>query len=562
MLKSATLAGSMLVAFNAWAEVNYVPNEIIVKFKPGFNKALVKNLGLIEQRNIKTSYEILSVLKIPKSNIQESVLSTIEKLKKNPNVVYAEPNYIYKVDPIRASQFNYKAVMNSPFYDSMVSNPDDPEFSKLWGLNNTGSNEPKGQAGVEGADVNALKAWDITKGDKRIKIAVIDTGVDYNHPDLKSNIFVNTKELQGKPGVDDDGNGYVDDTHGYDFANKDADPMDGHGHGTHCSGTIGGVHNNKVGVAGVMSDVSIIPIKFLTDDGSGTLEDAILAIDYATTMNVDLMSNSWGGGGFSQALFDAIKRASDKGIVFTAAAGNESSNNDSSPSFPASYNLPNIVSVAALTAQNNLAYFSCYGRNSVHIAAPGHNILSTVSGGKYEIMSGTSMATPHVSGVIGLLLAKEGRMAHDLMRERVMMTSIPVSALRGKTVTAGRIDAYNLLTDSRPQRSGPKSGAWKSRDLEQSFESDHPYKENSAATRTITVPGAKYVRVIFSKYDLEAGYDYVRVSDANGQAIEKVSGAGIDYTTEYVEGDTVKLDFISDRSINKWGFKVERIEAQ
>jgi len=557
-----TLASSLLFSMTALAEMNYVPNEIIVKFKPGFKASNLRSLGVEENRSITTSFENLTVMKIAKDNFTDNVLTAIEKLKKNPNVVYAEPNFIYKVDPIRASAFSYKKVMSSPFYDSLASTPDDPEFSKLWGLNNTGSNEPKGQAGIEGADVNALKAWDLTKGDKKIKIAVIDTGVDYTHPDLKSNIYVNQAELQGKAGVDDDGNGYIDDVRGYDFANKDANPMDGHGHGTHCSGTIGAVHNNKVGVSGVMSDVSIVPIKFLTDDGSGTLEDAILSIDYATSLNVDLMSNSWGGGGYSQALFDAIKRASDKGIVFTAAAGNESSNNDTTPSFPASYNLPNVISVAALTAQNNLAYFSCYGRNSVHIAAPGHNILSTVSNGKYEVMSGTSMATPHVSGVIGLLLSKEGRMSHDVLREKVMMTSVPVPALRGKTATAGRIDAYNLLTDSRPQRSGPKNGQWKTITLKDSFESDHPYKDNAAVSKSYTFPGAKYVRVIFSKFDLEAGYDYVRVSDGSGQSIEKVTGAGVDYTTEYIEGDTVKLDFVSDRSINKWGFKVERVEAQ
>jgi len=311
-----------------------------------------------------------------------------------------------------------------------------------------------------------------------------------------------------------------------------------------------------------MSDVTIMPIKFLGDDGSGTLEAAVKAIDYATMMNVDLMSNSWGGGGYSQALFDAIKAASDKGIIFTAAAGNESSNNDSTASYPANYALPNVISVAALTAQNGLASFSSYGKSSVHIAAPGQNILSTIPGGKYEMMSGTSMATPHVSGVIGLLLAKEGRMSHELLRDRIEMTGVPVAALRGKTVTASRIDAYNLLTDTRPERSGPKNDSWLSKPLDVAFESDHPYKENSAVKRVITIPGAKYIRVKFAKYELESGYDYVRISDKSSSAVEKVSGAGVDYISEYVEGDTIQLDFISDRSINKWGFKISEIEVQ
>lgn len=548
-------------------EAKFVPGEIIVKFKPGVEKSFlnsvgVKNLGVTLKRDLKLKYDQLSVIKINSDKSNKTMNETLKELRANPNVLYAEPNFIYAVNPIRGQAFSMKKVAPSPFVEASVATPNDPRFQELWGLRNTGSNEPKGSAGVEGVDVNAMNAWNISTGSKKIKIAVIDTGVDYTHPDLKDNTWTNTAELNGKPGVDDDGNGYVDDIHGYDFANHDADPMDGHGHGTHCSGTIGAVHNNQTGVSGVMSDVTIVPVKFLGDDGSGTLESAIEAIDYATSLNVDLMSNSWGGGGFSQALFDAIKRASDKGIIFTAAAGNESSNNDTTPSYPASYKIPNVVSVAAITAQNGLAYFSCYGRNSVHIAAPGHNILSTVSAGKYEVMSGTSMATPHVSGVLGLLLAKEGRMPHDTMKERLMMTSVPVAALRGKTITAGRIDAYNLLTDVRPERSGPKSEQWQTKALSSAFESDHPYKENSAVKRTITVPGAKYIRVKVAKYDLESGYDYVRLSDGKGTAVEKISGTGVDYVSEYVEGDTVVLDFISDRSINKWGFKILEIDVQ
>jgi subtilisin family serine protease len=548
-------------------QAKYVPGEIIVKFKSGsekafFNSVGVRQIGVNLKRDLKLNLDQLSVLKIDQNKNKMSMDETLRSLRSNPNVVYAEPNFIYSVNPIRGQAFTMKKVQTSPFADASVATPNDPRFQELWGLRNTGSNEPKGSAGVEGVDVNAVSAWNITSGAKNIKIAVIDTGVDYNHPDLKQNTWTNLAELNGKPGVDDDGNGFVDDIHGYDFANHDGDPMDGHGHGTHCSGTIGALHNNQTGVAGVMSDVTIVPIKFLGDDGSGTLESAIEAIDYATSLNVDLMSNSWGGGGFSQALFDAIKRASDKGIIFSAAAGNESSNNDTTPAYPASYKIPNVVSVAAITAQNGLAYFSCYGRNSVHIAAPGHNILSTVSGGKYEIMSGTSMATPHVSGVLGLLLSKEGRMPHDTMKERLMMTSVPVAALRGKTTTAGRVDAYNLLTDVRPERSGPRSDLWRTEALSSAFESDHPYKENSALKRTISVPGAKYIRVKVAKYDLESGYDYVRLSDGKGTAVEKISGTGTDYVSEYVEGDTVVLDFISDRSINKWGFKITEIEVQ
>ncbi|MBC7429105.1 MAG: S8 family serine peptidase [Bacteriovorax sp.] len=548
----------------AAAEAEHVPGEIVVKFKANKEKSFFANkafstLGVTSHRDIKLTYDKLSVLKV--SIDEKSLEGTLASLRANPNIEFAEPNFIYRVDPIKENSSLVKKLKKSPFTDFLAATPDDPDFGKLWGMRNTGSNEPKGTAGVEGADINALKAWDITKGSKQVKIAVIDTGIDYNHPDLKDNIWTNPKEIPGN-GIDDDGNGFIDDVHGYDFANNDSDPMDGNGHGSHCSGTIGAVHNNKVGVSGVMADVSIMAIKFLGDDGSGTLEAAVKAIDYATMMNVDLMSNSWGGGGRSEALFEAIQRASDKGIIFTAAAGNSSSNNDSSPSYPASYENPNIVSVAALTAQNTLASFSSYGRNTVHIAAPGHNILSTVNGGKYDVYSGTSMATPHVSGVLGLLLAKEGRMPHEVLRERLEMTGVPVAGLRGKTVTASRIDAYNLLTDYRPERTGPKDNAWKKQSLDSALESVHPYADNTNMSKTITVPGAKYLRVRVARFDLETGYDYVRIADGKGNTIEKVTGQGSNYTSDYIEGDTVTINFVSDRSMNKWGYLIQEIEVQ
>lgn len=541
----------------------HVPGEIVVKFKAGKGKNFLMNksaalLGITSERNISLTYGTLSVLKI---NNDKSLTSVLASLKNNPEVEYAEPNFIYSIDPIKEQNAISKKLLKSPFTDFTRTTTDDPDFGKLWGLRNTGSNEPKGTAGVEGADINVLKAWDISTGSKQIKIAVIDTGVDYTHPDLKGNMWVNKNEIPGN-GIDDDKNGFIDDVYGYDFANNDSDPMDGNGHGSHCSGTIGATHNNKVGVAGVMENVSIMAVKFLGDDGSGTLEAAVKAIDYATMMNVDLMSNSWGGGGRSEALLEAINRASDKGIIFTAAAGNSSSNNDSVPSYPASYESPNIVSVAALTAQNTLASFSSYGRTTVHIAAPGHNILSTVNGGKYDVYSGTSMATPHVSGVLGLLLAKEGRMPHSVLRERLTMTGVPVAGLRGKTLTASRIDAYNLLTDTRPERSGPTSDGWRTVTLDTAIESAHPYADNASVTKTISVPGAKYIRVKVAKYDMESGYDYLRIADGAGTTIEKVTGAGANYKSDYVEGSTVIINFISDRSMSKWGYLVQEVEVQ
>jgi len=310
-----------------------------------------------------------------------------------------------------------------------------------------------------------------------------------------------------------------------------------------------------------MANVSLVAIKFLTDGGSGTTANAVRAVDYATALNVDVMSNSWGGGGASAALKEAIQRASDAGIIFTAAAGNSSSNNDSRPHYPSNYNVPNVVSVAAHTSGDVLASFSCYGRNTVHIAAPGHKITSCIKNGGYGTYSGTSMATPHVSGAIGLMLSQTGRMGHAEFRERLLKTSVPVRAYRGKMQANGRLNVYNLITDTRPPRNEPNPEDWETLDLEEPFQSAHPYGNNQAVTETVTVAGAKFIRVKIRKYEFERGYDYLSVSGADGTSIEKVSGSGTDYITDYVEGETLNMKFVSDRSVTKWGFVVEQIQV-
>ncbi len=559
MMKTALGTGVALFLGQAVASVApHVPGEMIIKLKKDADKSFLSNksYGISVDRTIELSNETLYVVSYDK-NI--NLLKMIDNLESVNGVEYAEPNFIYSiVKPMN------KLTLEKIEYDvsQLLDAPNDPMFNKLWGLKNTGDNEPGGSSGTVGADVDAMKAWSLTKGDRRVKVAVIDTGIDYNHPDLRENMWVNEAEKNGKDGVDDDGNGYVDDIYGYDFANNDGDPVDGHSHGTHCAGTIGAVHDNGTGVAGVMNDVTLVAIKFLSDSGSGTTEAAIKAIDYATKLGVDVMSNSWGGGGRSQALEDAIRRANDKGIVFVAAAGNSRSNNDQTPHYPSNYDVDNVISVAAHTAQDNLASFSCFGRRTVHVAAPGHNILSTVKSGGYESYSGTSMATPHVSGAVGLLLASVDGLSPAQVKERVMATSVPVASYRGKTIYGGRLNAYNLLTDTRPERNIPNPDSWESVDLDDRIESDHPYSDNTAKEWTVSQPGAKYMRVRIKKYDTEARYDYIEVVDSKGNSIEKVSGEGQNYETDYVEGDSLTIRFVSDRSVSKWGFEIEQVDVQ
>lgn len=349
------------------------------------------------------------------------------------------PENVSEIEYIEPSQTYYPI----DFHQGEQVDIMDSQYGSQWGLKNTGRNSGGWWSrGKAGEDINAEKAWTVTKGSRAIKVAVIDTGVDYNHPDLKDQMWTNTAELNGQPGVDDDGNGYVDDIHGYDFQNKDGDPMDDHNHGTHCAGVIGASHNS-IGIKGVMADVEIVAIKFLSARG-GTTEDAILSVQYAIDVGVDVMSNSWGGGGFSQALKDAIIAANNAGIVFVAAAGNSNSDNDARPTYPTNYEVDNVIAVGSHTGKGTRSSFSNYGAKTVHVMAPGSGILSTVRGGKYANMSGTSMACPHVSGIAGLLLSVEPNLTPAEVRDRMVNTAKGSSSLKS-TSLGGRIDAYEML---------------------------------------------------------------------------------------------------------------------
>ena len=305
--------------------------------------------------------------------------------------------------------------------------------------------------------------WDMTRhrrpgrldhrptGSSSVVVAVIDTGVDYNHVDLAANIWTNPGEIAGN-GIDDDGNGFVDDVHGYDFANNDGNPMDDNGHGTHVAGTIAAVGNNSLGVTGVAWSTSIMPLKFLSANGSGYLSDAVEAINYATMMrtrygvNVRVDNNSWGGGGFSSAMQSAIQAANDAGILFVAAAGNSGTNNDASPQYPANYDSPNVISVAATDQNGQLASFSNYGATTVDLAAPGVSIYSTTPNNTYSTYSGTSMATPHVSAVAALAWALNPDATVAEVRKRHPRRRRPGVARSAASWSAAEVlNAYNTL---------------------------------------------------------------------------------------------------------------------
>lgn len=318
--------------------------------------------------------------------------------------------------------------------------PDDLA-GELWGLENTGQN-----GGTPGVDIKATDAWKVTTGSRTGPIvAVIDSGVDISHRDLSANIWTNAGETSDS--TDTDGNGVVDDLHGFNAITGSGEPTDEHGHGTHCSGTIGAVGNNGNGVVGVNWEAQIMPVKFLNDVGAGTTEDAIKGVLYATQMGARITSNSWAGPKYNQILFDTLNASP---ALHICAAGNEGYNNDVRPVYPANYELDNIVSVAAHDNQDRLASFSNRGEGSVDLAAPGVDIYSLEPGGKYRSMSGTSMATPHVAGVATLIATQYPDISNEDIVRRLYSGVDPMPHEYGRRLgTGGRMNAAKSLeTDS------------------------------------------------------------------------------------------------------------------
>lgn len=432
---------SLLLTFAAQAGKEYDTQSVLVKFKDTVTKSERRSLikmvnGRFKDKNgdgIDDRYHsILSgkLYKIELDGKKTADLATpaIKALQGHPAVAYAEYNYIQHI----------------------ALTPNDPRYNELWGMNNTGQT-----GGTADADIDAPEAWNISTGSSEVIIGVIDTGVDYNHEDLAANIWTNPNEVPGN-GVDDDGNGYIDDVHGINSITGTGNPMDDHYHGSHCSGTIGGVGNNGKGVVGVNWTVKIIGLKFLDSGGSGATADAIECINYAIWLknhgtNIRVLSNSWGGGGFEQSLHDAIAAAGNVGILFTAAAGNNyGSNNDTTPFYPATYDCTNILAVMSTDHNDAVSDFSNIGATTVDLAAPGTNILSTFPNNSYSSISGTSMATPHVSGVAGLLLSVNDLLTVQELKDYLMNYGDAKSSLSGKCVSGKRLNAYNSLNQVPP----------------------------------------------------------------------------------------------------------------
>ncbi len=453
--------------------VKYKPHELLLKFPVGATDADIA-LILSNYDSVTQIDRIVLPTQQPNSPLQQWRLV---RFQANTDLLAQQARF---AQDSRITATDLNVVL------SIAANPNDTAFSQQWGLHNTGQTE-----GLPDADIDAPAAWDVSIGSSDVVVAVLDTGIDYEHPDLRANRWVNELEANGLPFFDDDGNGYVDDVYGYDFSYGNVTPSatgvfppgdtprDTHNHGTHVAGIIGAVGNNNRGISGVSPNVSLMPVQMLSDwMGTGTVVEAALAINYATANGADIINASFGGyldgwGRFVMA--DAIQTALNQDVLVVTAAGNHTleglggdgnqngagGNNDVRPFYPASFDAPNLLSVAATNAQDELATFSNYGATSVHLGAPGAKIWSTLPSARkesnsavwkpeknedhYGFNSGTSMAAPHVTGAAALMLAVNPNLTANQLKNLLMTTVDPLATLQGKTVTGGRLNLAKAL---------------------------------------------------------------------------------------------------------------------
>jgi subtilisin family serine protease len=404
--------------------------EILVRFKSGVTQQAIESIATRLNDEVEDRIEAVDGLEVIEDEDNKTSDEVVAQYRALSEVEYAEANSEIKLDHDNAGNHVHA---------------NDELFFKQWGLFNHGQD-----GGKVGADISAMRAWAVTKGSDQVVVAVVDSGVDYTHPDLVNNIWRRPEIIKAYQDDELTDEGAIDDLHGFNVTEGTGDPMDDNGHGTHCAGIIGAEGGNEMGIAGVNWTVKIMALKFMDAEGAGTTSDAIEAINYVINrkragVNVRVISASWGSTMKSRALEDVIRKAGDEGILLVAAAGNDSSDNDRTPHYPASYNLNNVISVAAVNRLDELTSFSNYGATSVQVAAPGEAIMSTWLNHDFQEKKGTSMATPFVAGVAALVLATNPNISIDDLRARLLQSVDTLPALKGKVSTGGRINAAKAV---------------------------------------------------------------------------------------------------------------------
>ena len=519
------------------ASEHEVAGEYVIGISDAASEADV--LALAERNGLELAElrngDRLAVLVDASARAREEIVSALDE---DDATAYAEPQFVY-----------YPSRSVNDYGDYM------------WGLNNTGL-----AGGIQGADIDAFAAWDLSTG-QDVVVAVIDTGVDVRHDDLIPNLWTNPGEIAGN-GIDDDGNGYVDDVNGYDFVNRDADPDDNDAHGTHVAGSVAARGDDGYGVPGVAFEAKIMSLKFMDRGWGGTASAAAEAINYAVNNGAHIINASWGGPGSSYAIRNAIAYARSRGVLFVTAAGNEGLNNDSYASYPANYDLDNIVSVAASDRRDGLASFSNYGSSHVDLAAPGVDIVSTLPGDTWGYMDGTSMASPYVAGAAALLKSVAPSMSVQELRLTLLSSVDPLAAGASRVATGGRLNARAALElvvgteeppaeeEPPPAEEEPPLNEW--RFVPYPVESPHPYSDNFSGQIQIVAPeGATEMKLHFTRIDVEQNYDFVVVRDEAGTKLAEWTGDLGAVVSPVFSEPSVRLFLFTDGSVTDWGLALE-----